>query len=385
MFSRDASRQSAVLSLRVAVLSISLVIGCGHALSNNREDLTEKLALIELPPGFSIELYAVGVPNARAMTVGSNGTLFVGSRSKGNVYGIVDTDHDQQADKVFIIAQNLRAPAGVAIWQQSLYVSAVNKILRFDNIENRLHEPPAPVVVTDRLPNENHHGWKFIDFGPEGSLYVPIGAPCNVCVRPDPYASIVKMNRDGTNMEIVARGVRNSVGFAWHPDTNELWFTDNGRDNLGDDIPPGELNRVSKLDLHFGFPFCHGASIPDPKYGHINSCEDFRAPEQLLGPHVAPLGLTFYQGNMFPRKYKNTIFIAEHGSWNRSKKLGYRITLVQLNLSGEAEAYTVFAEGWLQDQKAWGRPADVLVLDDGSLLVSDDKAGAIYRIFYTRP
>tara|TARA_B100000686_G_C16450952_1_gene792030 strand:- start:79 stop:660 length:582 start_codon:yes stop_codon:yes gene_type:complete len=193
------------------------------------------------------------------------------------------------------------------------------------------------------------------------------------------------MNRDGTNLEIVARGVRNSVGFTWHPDTKELWFTDNGRDYLGDNLPPGELNRVNRSGLHFGFPFCHGASISDPKFGHGRDCQEFQAPEQLLGPHVAPLGLTFYQGNMFPQKYRNAIFIAEHGSWNRSAKLGYRITLVQLDQSGQAESYTVFAEGWLQEQKAWGRPADVLVLNDGSLLVSDDKAGAIYRILYTKP
>jgi len=193
------------------------------------------------------------------------------------------------------------------------------------------------------------------------------------------------MNRDGTNLEIVARGVRNSVGFTWHPETKELWFTDNGRDHLGDNIPPGELNRAHRPGLHFGFPFCHGASISDPKFGHARSCENFEAPEQLLGPHVAPLGLTFYQGNMFPEKYRNALFIAEHGSWNRSQKLGYRITLVQLDYSGEAESYTVFAKGWLQGQKAWGRPADVLFLDDGSLLVSDDKAGAIYRILYTGP
>ena len=383
MFNRRAPWHTAKYCLRVAILSISLVMGCGPALSNNREDLTEKLALIELPPGFSIELYASGVPNARAMAVGSNVTLFVGSRSKGNVYGVVDTDHDHQADKVFIIAQNLRAPAGVAIWQQSLYVSSINKILRFDDIEKRLHEPPTAIVVTDQLPNESHHGWKFIDFGPDGSLYVPVGAPCNVCLRSDPYAAILKMNRDGTNMEIVARGVRNSVGFAWHPETKELWFTDNGRDNLGDNSPPGELNRAHRPGLHFGFPFCHGASISDPKFGHERSYTDFQAPEQLLGPHVAPLGLTFYQGDMFPQEYKNSIFIAEHGSWNRSKKLGYRITLVQLDHLGEPESYVVFAEGWLQGERAWGRPADVLVLNDGSLLVSDDKAGAIYRILYT--
>jgi len=385
MFSHPTSWPAVVYSLRVTILSISLLMGCDPALSNNRENLAEKLALIQLPPGFTIKLYAEGVPDARAMTVGPNGTLFVGSRSKGNVYGIVDTDHDQKADNVFVIAQNLRAPAGVAMWEQSLYVSAVNKILRFDDIEENLQKPSSPIVVTDRLPNESHHGWKFIDFGPDGSLYVPVGAPCNVCLRSDPYATILKMNRNGSNTEIIARGVRNSVGFAWHPETKELWFTDNGRDNLGDDSPPGELNRLHRPGQHFGFPFCHGASISDPKFGHTGSCNDSQAPEQLLGPHVAPLGITFYQGDMFPQEYKNAIFIAEHGSWNRSKKLGYRITLVQLDHLGKAKSYVVFAEGWLQDQRAWGRPADVLVLHDGSLLISDDKAGAIYRIAYVGP
>jgi glucose/arabinose dehydrogenase len=357
----------------------ALLLGCKIGFSN------DKLELIELPAGFNIELYASGVHNARAMALGPKGTLFVGSRSAGNVYGVVDVDNDKKGDEVLLIATNLRAPSGVAVSENSLYVSAVNKILRFDNIENQLNEPPLPVLVTNRFPNENHHGSKFIDFGPDGSLYVPVGAPCNVCLRSDPYASILRMNKDGSNMEVFARGVRNSVGFAWHPKTGEFWFTDNGRDNLGDDIPPGELNRAHKLGLHFGFPFCHGTSISDPRFGHAHTCAEFQAPEQLLGPHVAPLGITFYEGDMFPDEYNNSIFIAEHGSWNREEKIGYRITVVQLDNKGNPKSYKVFASGWLQHQKSWGRPTDVLVLNDGSLLVSDDKAGAIYRIFYVRP
>ena len=213
-------------------------------------------------------------------------------------------------------------------------------------------------------------------------LYIPVGAPCNVCLRSDPYAGILRMNPDGSAMEVFARGIRNSVGFAWHPDTKELWFTDNGRDNLGDDIPPGELNRAYKGGLHFGFPHCHGVGIRDPRYGKDVDCSNFEPPVQSLGPHVAPLGMAFYDGEMFPEEYVNQVFIAEHGSWNRSKKIGYRVSLVRLNEAGEAISYQPFAEGWLQGQRAWGRPADVLVARDGSLLVSDDTGNAIYRITY---
>ena len=359
--------------------ALALLLGDKTSSSDNR------LELIEMPAGFKIELYAAGVHNARAMALGPKGTLFVGSTSAGNVYGVLDVDNDRKADEVLLIASNLRAPAGVAVSENSLYVSAVNKILRFDNIENQLNQPPMPVLVTNRLPNENHHGWKFIDFGPDGSLYVPVGAPCNVCLRSDPYAAILRMNKDGSNIEVFARGVRNSVGFAWHPKTRELWFTDNGRDNLGDDIPPGELNRAPKLGLHFGFPFCHGTSVADPRFGHTRTCAEFRAPEQLLGPHVAPLGMTFYEGDMFPEEYNHSIFIAEHGSWNRTEKIGYRVTVVHLDNEGKPKSYKTFASGWLQGQKPWGRPTDVLVLEDGSLLVADDTAGAIYRITYVGP
>ncbi len=340
------------------------------------------LELIQLPPGFSIQTFATDVPNARAMALGDHDTLFVGTRSAGNVYALIDLDQDMRSDQLYIVAKGLHAPSGVAFYDDALYVSAVDRILRYDNIESLLEGSPTPITVTSALPKERHHGWKFIDFGPDGMLYIPVGAPCNVCLRSDPYAGILRMNPDGSAMEVFARGIRNSVGFAWHPDTKELWFTDNGRDNLGDNIPPGELNRAYRGGLHFGFPHCHGVRIRDPRYGKGVDCSNFEPPVQSLGPHVAPLGMAFYDGEMFPEEYVNQIFIAEHGSWNRSKKIGYRVSLVRLNKAGEAISYQPFAEGWLQGQRAWGRPADVLVARDGSLLVSDDTGNAIYRITY---
>ncbi|HEY7531568.1 MAG TPA: PQQ-dependent sugar dehydrogenase, partial [Nitrospiraceae bacterium] len=260
-----------------------------------------------------------------------------------------------------------------------------DRILRFDNIETKLGNPPQPVVVTNRFPKETAHGWKFIAFGPDGKLYVPVGAPCNIC-EPDPerYALISRMNPDGTGYEVVARGVRNSVGFDWDPQNQDLWFTDNGRDWLGDNQPPDELNHALKPGLHFGYPYCHGGTIADPDYGGKHSCQEFVAPAITLGPHVASLGMRFYTGKMFPQEFKNQIFIAEHGSWNRSEKIGYRVTLVSRD-EQKRFRYTVFAEGWLQGQDAWGRPVDVLVMPDGALLVSDDMAGAIYRISYRKP
>ena len=343
------------------------------------------LESITLPPGFAITIYADDVPNAREMTLGQNGTLFVGSRSKGKVYAVVDKDGDQRADEVFTIASGLEAPIGVAYRNGSLYVSAVDRVLRFDQVEQRLTNPPPAVLVTDRFPTESAHGAKFIAFGPDGKLYVPVGAPCNIC-EPDPdrYTLISRINPDGSGYEVVARGVRNSVGFDWDPTTHDLWFTDNGRDWLGDDQPPDELNHAPKPGMHFGYPYCHGGTIPDPEYGGKRSCNEFTAPAVRLGPHVASLGMRFYTGTMFPPEYRNQIFIAEHGSWNRSKKIGYRITLVSRDEQGDLH-YSAFAEGWLQDQEAWGRPADVLVMPDGALLVSDDSAGVIYRISYKTP
>ena len=361
-----------------ALTNVVLLLGqTDQSLADNLQ-----LKLIQLPPGFEIDTLASGVSNARAMTLGTAGTLFVGSRSAGNVYALIDRNGDMRSDELYVIADGLQAPSGVAFRDGALYVSAVDRILRFDDIESRLENPPEPVIVTDMLPNDRHHGWKFIDFGPDDMLYVPVGAPCNVCIRPDPYAGILRIDPKGSTMEMFARGIRNSVGFAWHPETEQLWFTDNGRDNLGDNVPPGELNRAHRAGLHFGFPHCHGYDIADPRYGEGVDCSNFETPAQLLGPHVAPLGITFYDGDMFPKEYVNQVFIAEHGSWNRSTKIGYRVTLVRLDQTGQAVSYETFAEGWLQGQHAWGRPADVLVARDGSLLISDDTANAIYRISY---
>ena len=372
--------QEAVLRRLVPVLlGLLILISSGMTRS---ADLP--LDLIKLPPGFSIELWA-RVGNARQMTLGrydaNGGTLFVGSMRAGKVHA-VPFGPDFKAREVVTIASGLQLPVGVAYRDGSLYVSAVSRILRFDGIEKRLRNPPDAVLVTDRLPSETHHGWKFIAFGPDGKLYVPVGAPCNVC-EPDPdrYANILRMNPDGTSLEIVARGVRNSVGFDWHPQTGALWFTDNGRDALGDDLPPDELNHAVQPGMHFGYPYCHGKDLPDPEFGAKQECQTFSPPVQNLGPHVAALGMRFYTANRFPEQYRNQVFIAEHGSWNRSRKIGYRVSLVRLR-EGRAVAYETFASGWLQGESAWGRPADVLMLPDGSMLVSDDHAGAIYRIFY---
>jgi glucose/arabinose dehydrogenase len=358
-------------------------------------DPTELLSQIKLPQGFAIEVYAAGIGNARQMALGDKGTLFVGSRTAGNVYAVIDSDGDHKADEVLTIARGLTSPSGIAFRDGSLYVAEISRILRYDGIESRLKNPPEPVVVNDTLPTDRHHGWKFIAFGPDGLLYVPVGAPCNVCDRSDDprYASIMRMKPDGSGLEVFASGVRNTVGFDWHPVTKELWFTDNGRDNMGDDVPPDELNRAPKAGMHFGFPFCHGADIADPEFGATRKCGEFEPPAQALGPHVAAIGMRFYTGKMFPAEYHNQMFIAEHGSWNRSTPLGYRVTVARVDGGGKVTAYETFAEGWLRGAQAsprpgvtlgdaWGRPADVLVMPDGSLLVSEDSPGAIYRITY---
>ena len=364
---------------------LAAIILAVNALTVTAADLP--LERIKLPPGFSIELWA-RVDNARQMALGahddSGGTVFVGSLRAGKVHAI-RFDASARVSALRLVANDLQLPSGVAYKDGSLYVAAVSRILRYDDIERRLDNPPEAVIVSDAFPGDTHHGWKFIAFGPDGKLYVPVGAPCNIC-EPDArrYANIQRLNADGSDAEVYAYGVRNSVGFDWNPQSKVLWFTDNGRDLLGDDLPPDELNRAPLPGLLFGYPYCHGGDLADPEFGSKRRCAEFVAPAQKLGPHVAALGMRFYTGAMFPRQYRNQIFIAEHGSWNRSKKSGYRITLVRLE-NERAVAYETFASGWLQGENAWGRPADVLVLPDGSLLVADDYAGAIYRISYRGP
>jgi len=344
------------------------------------------LETIELPDGFTITVFAEDVPNARSLERSPNGTLFVGSRNDGRVHAVVDEDNDFKADKVYTLAEGLNMPNGVAFRDGSLYVAEVSRVIRYDDIESNLDNPPEPVVVNDSFPTESHHGWKFLDFGPDGKLYLQVGAPCNICNKEDEderFATIMRMDPDGSNAEVYVRGVRNSVGFTWHPETREMWFTDNGRDMLGDNRPPCELNRVTEMGQHFGYPYCHGDDLPDPEFGDQRPCSDFVPPAKNLGPHVAPLGLTFYTGDQFPDTYKGDLLIAEHGSWNRSIPIGYRVMHVAIEDNTKAVSYEPFAEGWLQRRKAWGRPVDVLQLPDGSVLVSDDKNGVIYRIAYT--
>lgn len=346
------------------------------------EDRKIKLDEIKLPEGFKIEVYADKVKNARSMSLSPNGTLFVGSMRKGNLYAIVDKDGDQKGDQVYTLAKGLNMPNGVAFKDGSLYVAEVNRILRFDDIENKLDNPGEPVVVYDKYPTETHHGWKYIAFGPDDKLYVPVGAPCNICESEKIYASITRMNPDGSGMEVVQNGVRNTVGFNWHPDTKELWFTDNGRDWLGDDMPACELNHAPKDNMHFGYPYCHQGDFADPEFG-TKPCSDFTPPAQKLGAHVAPLGIEFYTGNQFPEQYAKQIFIAEHGSWNRSKKSGYQISLITLK-DNKVASYEPFITGWMNpaEDSVWGRPVDIEWMPDGSMLISDDYANAIYRVSY---
>jgi glucose/arabinose dehydrogenase len=346
--------------------------------------IQEKMLLmsIQLPPGFSIDLYSADVPGARSMALSPSGVLFVGTREQGKVYALLDEDDDGRVDRVLTIAEGLDMPNGVALWEGDLYVAETGRILRFSQIESFLEKPPPPEVVTERYPDVTRHGARFIRFGPDGRLYVPVGAPCNVCLKNDPiFASITRINRDGSGFEIFAHGVRNSLGFDWHPDTGDLWFTDTGRDWLGDDQPPDELNRAPLKGLHFGFPYCHGGIVADPKFGSSDSCTQYTMPMAALDPHVAALGMRFYTGAMFPEAYQGQIFIAEHGSWNRKEKIGYRIMLVRVE-PDRVLSYEPFAQGWLMGNTAWGRPVDVQTMADGSLLVSDDHRGAIYRITY---
>jgi glucose/arabinose dehydrogenase len=390
-----------------ALCLAALVLACNPAKEKNEEEKTTTpvsevstdgsqaaitdysrtlpLDKIKLPNGFKIEIYAE-VENARSLAISPSGTVYVGNRNADKVYAIKDTDGDQKADKKWTIASGLNMPNGVAFKDGSLYVAEATRILKFADIESKLSNPGEGQVINDSYPQQDGHGWKYIAFGPDGKLYIPVGAPCNICEsKENIYASITRINADGSGREVFASGVRNTVGFTWHPETKELWFTDNGRDYMGDDVPNCELNVAPKSGMHFGYPYCHEGTIKDPQFGNKRACIEFVPPVEKLGPHVAPLGLKFYTGNMFPDTYKNQVIVARHGSWNRTKKSGYDLTLVKLN-GNKSAGKEVFAAGWLDDstQKAWGRPVDVLVLPDGSMLVSDDQANVVYRISYQK-
>jgi glucose/arabinose dehydrogenase len=350
-----------------------------------------QLDKLRVPAGFQVELLTDAVPNARQMALGrqadGTGIVYVGSAQAGKVYA-VEYGASGPAG-VRTVAANLQLPTGVAYRDGALFVGALTRVLRFDGIDGKLAAPPAPAVVSDRFPSETHHGRRFIAFGPDGKLYVPVGAPCNICLPDERHGVIQRMNVDGSGIETVARGVRNSVGFDWSPADRTLWFTDNGRDMLGDDLPADELDRVTRTGEHFGYPFCHQGDSPDPEFGAQRPCREFTAPAAKLGAHVAALGMRFYGGTQFPAAYRGNIFIAEHGSWNRSAKSGYQVVRVAVDAQGRAGAPEPFLRGFLQvdasgRETVWGRPADVLPLPDGSLLVSDDYAGAIYRVRYVQ-
>ncbi len=373
MNSRPATWRSVLYRHGAALLTGLLLMHDAAAVSAAR-----LAAILKLPEGFRLNLFATGIRGARSMALGSRGTVFVGSRRPGLVYALTDADRDGVSERVRIIARDLPMPNGVAFRNGDLYVATVTRILRYRNIEQRLDDPPAPEVVYDRLPGAWHHGWRYIRFGPDGWLYIAVGAPCNVCNKAG-FARILRLDVSTGRTETQARGVRNSVGFDWDPQTGRLWFTDNGRDHLGDDSPADEINRLDRPGEHFGFPFCHGGDVIDPKFGSPGICRRYKPPVLRLGAHVAPLGLRFYTGRRFPRRYRRGFFVAEHGSWNRSTKTGYRVIFVALE-NGRPQAPQPFVSGWLQGRKTLGRPVDFLNMPDGSLLISDDHAGLIYRV-----
>jgi glucose/arabinose dehydrogenase len=380
-------------SLVVALCSSVLTAG---VIAAARQTAPSLEGLI-VPAGFHVSVFAERVQNARSMALGPQGTVFVGSRTAGKVHAVVDRDGDHKADRVVVIASGLDQPNGVAMRDGALYVATASRLLRFDDIEKHLDAPPAPVTVRDDLPNPKAgHTWKFIAFGPDGLLYMSVGAPCNVCLSPPMVSAIVRMKPDGSGMEVVAEGVRNSVGFDWHPVTRELWFTDNGRDALGDDVPGDELNVVSKAGLHFGFPYCHQGDVADPEFGSERTCATTEPPAMKLGAHVAAIGFTFYTGSMFPATYRNAAIIAEHGSWNRTTPSGYRVMVVHTD-GRRATGYEPLVDGFLPGMRAGaapggfaagkaatGRPADVLQMPDGSILISDDKGNRLIRVSYRR-
>jgi glucose/arabinose dehydrogenase len=353
--------------------------GLGIAQPVNHQEL---LKTLHIPDGFKLSVFAGNLPNARSLAIGDKNIVYVGTGASGNVYAVQDNNHDGLADKQYIIATDLNMPNGVAYKDGALYVAEINRIIRFDGITQSLGNPPKPVVVFDKLPSDTHHGWKYLRFGPDGKLYSAIGAPCNICKPNKPYASLIRLNPDGSQFEIIASGIRNTVGFDWQPNTDALFFNEHGRDYLGDDLPPDELNHLSKMGEHFGYPYCHAGDILDPQYGANKNCKEFTPPVWKYKAHNAPLGLRFYRGKQFPVSYQNQLLVAQHGSWNRTKPDGYRIALVKFN-QGKPVSEEIFIDGWLtNDDKVLGRPVDILEMPDGSLLISDDHLGLIYKVKY---
>lgn len=369
--------------MQIAKLSVFLVFVLHACIACARKNPQDVINQLRLPAGFSISVYADNVPQARSLALGDGGVLFVGTGSEGKVYAVRDQDGDGVAESRYVIAKELYMPNGVAFRNGSLYVAEINRILRFDQITQKLDNPPKPMTVFDQLPSDKHHGWKYLRFGPDNKLYFGVGAPCNICRPEKPvYASLARVNADGSDFEIIAQGIRNTVGFDWQPESGALFFSDNGRDWMGDDQPPDELNRWSKKGEHFGYPYCHGDDISDPEYGKEKKCGEFTPPAWKFKAHVAALGIRFYRGRQFPEPYRNQLLVAQHGSWNRSVPDGYRIVVVKFD-KDKAVSDEVFISGWLTGKEdVLGRPVDVLDLPDGSLLISDDQLGVIYKVQY---
>ncbi len=360
--------------LRFLILFISFFF-----LSRDSVYSSDLLSTLDLPKGFEITYFAKNVDGARSIALGSQGVVFVGSRS-GSVYALLDKDLDGVAEKRVTIASNLNMPNGVTYRKGKLYVAEVHRILEFSNIDKNLKKNRKYTVFFSDLPDKKHHGWKFIKFGPDGDLYIPIGAPCNICLSKDKrFATLSRLSMKDRTLKIYAYGVRNSVGFDWNPSSGRLWFTDNGRDWMGDDMPPEEINVVRREGEHFGYPFCHGRDISDPKFGKGKDCKKYSKPVIELGAHQAALGLRFYKEKHFPKLYRSGFFVALHGSWNRSKKSGYKVIWAH----PKTKEVKTFIKGWLRkDESVWGRPVDVEIYWDGSLLISDDFNDAIYRVIY---
>ena len=335
---------------------------------------------LKVPKGFKIEVYASGIPNARSLRLGDKGTVFVSNRTLDKIYAIVDKGGKREVKVLF---KDLYRPNGIALHNGTLYIAELSQISKVDNIEDNLDNPPKPTVIYNDLPKDEPHGWKYLTVGPDNKLYFNIGAPCNICMPPDTHAQIRRINLDGSGVEVVARGVRQIVGMDWHPTLKQLYFTENARDWLSEELPNDKLNRLAQPGKdNFGYPYCHQGNVPDPEFGWGHSCDEFTKPVALLGPHSAPLGIKFYTGNAFPAEYRSQAFIARHGSWNKSKKIGGDILVAKLNKDGSLKSLDPFLTGFIQDNNYVGRPVDLLVMKDGSLLISDDYAGAIYRVSY---